>query len=391
MNWPFLTPGLDATGLPSPATNAEIQQMWQEGGPSTSAGMIVWAAAAPDVVTYPGIALCIWGKTSAGIPTGEFYTYNGTAWTAMKVVPGSITGDSFADGSIAIAKLTPGTALYVPRTNAAGNGVEWVSVATLIPNNTITPTMLQNAADTGYILRSGTGGVFAPVLFATAISEADIEISQVTDVFDAAAPNQVAYFAATGGSMGVGFVESLLRDNMIPTGKLQFSGSLAGKWVKVNASGTNFEGSSAAFEVALFSDTGASNTAPQSVLAATLTTLRLAAEGTLPSWASVNANQITLTPGTYLVEAFVPIYETTGTVVGYVGLYDATPTLIKNVTVRMTGDQDMIVAPLIVRLTVATTAAYTIKGYLDKAWTVGDRANIASIPEVYTQVKITRL
>lgn len=391
MNWPFLTPGLDATGLPSSATNAEIQQMWQEGGPSTSAGMIVWAAAAPDVVTYPGIALCIWGKTSGGVPTGEFYTYNGTTWTAMKVVPGSITGDSFADGSIAITKLMPGTALYVPHTNAAGDGVEWVSVATLIPNGTITAAMLANAANTGYILRSGTGGVYAPVLFSTALAAGTIEVAQVKDTLGGVGTNQVAYFPTKDAAMTFGYVEDLLRDNMTPTSKLKFADGLKGKWLKVNAAGTDLDGATASLDVAVFSDTQASGTAPQTITGlAAAATLRMTAEGTLPTGISIATDEITLTAGTYIIEAAVPLYCAGSASTGYIAWVEGG--VVKktaNINVTIDGDYDKVM--LYYKATIAATTVCKLVCYTAATCTVGKANSIAAISEVYTQVKITRL
>ncbi len=390
--WSFITPGFLPTSVVGTPSNSQLEQMVQEAKPSEDAGMIVWSATAPDVVTYPDLALCVWGETAAGVPTGYFYTYNGVAWTAQKVVPGSISGASFADGSIGVSKLTPGTALYLLRTNAGATAAEWVQFSSLLTTNLITPAMLQNAVGAGYILRSGTGGVFTTVLLQTAVENLSIPIATVKDTLGAALANQVAFVAAKDGPLGFSYVESLLRDNQTPTNKLQFNGALAGKRVRVNTGGTNFEADDSTSSVARLIDTGPQNTAAQTISATTLTTLRLAVDGAAPSWLTVASNAFTLFPGTYSIEAYVPVWKPSNlSPKGYIGIFDATPTLQKHANFAFAGDQDSTSALLSCVLTVAATTTYTLKIYCSQAVAIGTPNNMAGIAEVYTQLKITRL
>ena len=127
MRFPFFTPGFYPTTIVPTPSNSQLEQMVVEEGLADYAGVVVLADAAPDAVLYPDLVKCIWHKTVAGVKSGFFYYYNGTAWTPTKVSPGTLTGDSFADGSIGIEKIEPGTPYYVPQTNAAGDVVVWVA------------------------------------------------------------------------------------------------------------------------------------------------------------------------------------------------------------------------------------------------------------------------
>jgi len=359
--------------------------------------MLVWSETAPDVVEYPDIALCVWGELAAGVPTGYFYTYNGVAWTAMKLVPGSIDGDSFANGTIGIDKLEPGTPLYFLQTNAGGDGLQWGTIDTGIPNNSITPAKLQNAVGAGYIFRSGTGGVFTTVLLQTAVENLSLPIATTKDTLGTGLANQVAYLPAKDGSLTFGYVETLLRDATIPTTKLQFSPSLKGKWLKVNAGGTDFDAYDSPIEVATFVDTTTAGGAPQGLLAATLTTVRLAAESSMPSWASVASSEITLTAGTYVIEAVVPVFPVqpsiSDTLVGYVAWVEGSTTkktanLFWEQASPFTDDAGKTLI-LYYKTTLAATTVCKLRAYFGLATNLGRATSLAA--EVYTQLKITRL
>jgi len=63
----FLVEGLDLTGLPGDATNAQILQSVRESVPATpDLGWHILNETTPDVTTYPEYATFIWTKPSTG-------------------------------------------------------------------------------------------------------------------------------------------------------------------------------------------------------------------------------------------------------------------------------------------------------------------------------------
>lgn len=163
MNYPFWTPGFYPTSVVGTPSNSQLEQMVVESRPASGVGIVVESDTAPDVVLYPDLADSIWHQTSSGVKTGYLYYYNGTAWTPMKVSPGALTGSAFADGSIAITKLTPGTPYYVPQTNAAGDEVVWTSPADLFSAGSFAwgKFALASAADNFFC--SNLGGTWSEV------------------------------------------------------------------------------------------------------------------------------------------------------------------------------------------------------------------------------------
>lgn len=247
MNYLFLLEGFDPTSLGAGSpTNAQLLQMVHEAQFADDIGGVIWSQTAPDTTTYPILARCRWGKLNGSNQrTGEFYYHDGTSWTLETPKIGTLTGDQFADGSIGIEKLEPGTALYVLRTNAGATAVEWASVASLLAPNTVPLNSLVNAATNGYVLYSGVGGVWAATLFNTVadgwLAITNIPFTNLGDPNNVGAANQVPYLVATGGAAAFGYVDQLLRTGYVAPSKLSLV-SLAGKLVKVNSAGTDFEG-----------------------------------------------------------------------------------------------------------------------------------------------------
>jgi hypothetical protein len=227
MNYPWLQEGLDLTTVVGTPSNSQINQAIHEAKPSATTGWIVWAEAAPDVVTYPDLARAIWGKLTGGVRSGEFYWYNGADWYPWTIPPGSLTGDAFADGSISVMKLAPGGSLQILRTKVVpANGVEWVDANSIFSANLIPVNSLANAPAAGYVLTSTTGGVWTQELFSTLwagqFGQTSIPLIQIYDVDGTYLPNQVPYVAATGGPVQPGYVDQLLRDDQITRRKLQW-------------------------------------------------------------------------------------------------------------------------------------------------------------------------
>lgn len=160
MIYNFITPGFFPTSIVGTPTNAQLEQMVQEAKPATTVGFIVYADTAPDVVTYPDLATSLWHKTTTGAATGYLYYYNGTAWTPLKVSPGALSGDAFVDGTIAVAKLTPGTPFYVVQTNGAGTTVVWTAPVDLFDSGSLPWSKFYPASGQDYFMVSSPSGTW---------------------------------------------------------------------------------------------------------------------------------------------------------------------------------------------------------------------------------------
>lgn len=186
----FLTPGFDPTSLGTTVpSNSQLLQMVQEARPAPLTGMVIEADLAPDVVTYPDKATSIWHLTVAGVRTGYLYYYNGTAWTPMKVSPGTLTGDAFADNSINIDKLEPGVPYYVPQTNGTATDVVWVSAASLFGMNSFATGKLSYASGQDYFMMSDVAGAwsgYTKTIAANKISQAAnaVRVTTFSDIND---------------------------------------------------------------------------------------------------------------------------------------------------------------------------------------------------------------
>lgn len=215
MRFPFFTPGFYPTTIGSTPSNSQLEQMVVEEGLADYAGVIVLADAAPDVVTYPDLAKCIWHQTVAGVKTGYFYFYNGTAWTPTKVSPGTLTGDSFADGSIGIEKLTPGSPYYVPQVNAAGDAVVWVSAPSLFTNGSLAWGKLAYASAADNFLVSNIGGDWSEVTKAVAANKLStvVAAAPITTIDDLADDGLWCYQATGNLAKGIShlqYIETLI-------------------------------------------------------------------------------------------------------------------------------------------------------------------------------------
>lgn len=205
MNWPFLTPGFYPTSVVGTPTNAQLEQMVVEAKPAANSGMVVYSDAAPDVVTYPDLAKAVWHKTTAGVRTGYLYYYNGTAWTPMKVSPGSLTGDSFADGSLGIEKLEPGAPYQVPQTDASGLTVGWTNPVDLFNAGSFAWGKLALASGQDRFFVSGLGGTWSEVTKQVAADKLSTvpQTTVITSFSDLDDDGLWTYEAATNAVKGI--------------------------------------------------------------------------------------------------------------------------------------------------------------------------------------------
>ena len=95
--------------------------MVQAAYPAADIGMIIRSATAPDVLTYPELAVFHWEETS----TGAVYRYNGSSWEYIKA---SVT---IPDGTISLGKLDVGsaTAYQILAVNAGATAVTFQDIS----------------------------------------------------------------------------------------------------------------------------------------------------------------------------------------------------------------------------------------------------------------------
>jgi hypothetical protein len=380
------------------ALASAIEQAIEQATTASWYGPIIYSEDTPPVTgAYVFNKRGLWQKIS----TKRWYYYNTTAgsWDNLENVLVLV----IPDGSVTLAKLsvTGADPLEVLRRNAAGTAFEWATASSLIVANSIALDRLVNAVGAGYHLLSDGSGIYLSTLFssswATQYANATKTVQDLVDGSTTGVIGQVLSLEATStpgdpGPVILAWADQLLRTNQVLTNKLQFAAGAAGKYAKVNAGGTDFEYDTGptviAPTVATLVDTGVSGTAPQSVLAITLTTVRLAAE-TAQSWCTVSSSQFTLAVGTYQVYVAVPITLSTTTSKAYISLSTGS-TKIKTANVNFS-DNDTPVGIIMAVLVVTVATQYKIEIYCDNACTLGTANSFASIPEVYSQVMITKL
>lgn len=364
-----------------------------QANPASGLGIIIYQSTTPDVATYTEYATFLWINTT----TGELKYWNGTSW---QLVSGFAT---IADASVTVAKLSPtgGAALQLIRINAGGTAFEFVNPADLFSTNSFPLNRLVNAIGAGYVPYSDGSGVYTSSLLATLINTwlttANIPNTRVIDVAGVGLANQVAYITDTFNALSYAYVESLLRNNQTPTGKLQFAAGSADKFVKVNFSGTDFEyTSSTGIKAGILKYSVAKNAAAQAVLITTETVVEwnteVDTEGAI-SALDTATDRFTLATGTYLIDISVPVYQAAAALTGVLMLYDVTGAAIAaSVSFAQTGDVDSQTVNL--KATVKVTAAtnvYDVRIYASQAVALGNPANLASYSETYQQMSVLKL
>lgn len=427
MNYPFWLPGFYPTSVIGTPTNSQLEQMLTESKPASSVGVTVYSDTAPDCVTYPDLVNATWHQTIGGTKTGYLYYYNGTAWTPMKQQPGSLTGDSFPDQSIGIEKLEPGTAYYVPQTNAGATAVVWVTADSLFGPNTFGLGKLSYATAPDYFMVSGAsndwGGV-APLVAANKIATAAktaalVAVASATNdgvmFFQAsdntahtlafgrfyeilvdlasaetvtAATNKILVYkdTAAAGSKGV----QVTLDKLLPPQAGFTAGTYNGLTINQQGLVTGIS-TSANITIATLVDTQSPGVAPQALTPTVIATARLTVE-TAQSWLTLTSNEFQLSPGVYLITAIVPMYYAGGVAASYVSLYNVTAgSRVASVNAKVTVDGDFTTATLIQPVVVTAATKYSIQAYSTQAATLGYVNNIAGVNEVYQRVVIQKL
>lgn len=382
----FLVPGLDPSlGVCLPLT--DLLQMFQQSTPSTDLGWVVISETTPNTITHPEYATFLWLKAS----TGDLKYYDGSSWEY------TVASAIIADDSVTMAKMdaSEGLPRQVPRINVGGTAYELVSPTSLFNNGEIPLAKLVSATNghVPYYISGAWTTTSLDAFIRVIINDEPLPAANIYGTLVDIQAGQIPYFPTVPGFVDYAFVEDVLRANQTLTSKLKFASGANGKFVKVNASGTDFDYVTDSFisTIGTLVDSQVSGTAPQALVATTLTTVRLAVE-TAQTWMTVASSEFTLAAGTYMLQAVVPMYYAGGAVEAYVGLYDVTAaSMLKRVNAPVTVDGDYTTATLLFPLTVTTPTTYAIKAYASQAATIGKANSFAAINEVYTQVAITKL
>lgn len=389
----FLTTGADLSSLGAYGTL--IQQAIEQAYPaSTWYGPVIVAEDTPPVTGLLAFnKRALWIKPS--VPAIYYYSDTLGSWddfiNLLTVV--------IEDASVTLAKLsTTGTASRrVLRRNSANTAYEWVDPLDVFNSAELTLAKLENAPASGYVIYSTSGSAKSWTLLSTIVTAqivaSDIKVTQLRDSASTGIAGQILALIGAGDYMQWNYVEDLLRSNSTPTDRLQYPAGCAGKWAKFNASGTNLEPTDAPAvttpTVAILLDTGVSSTAAQVVGAAAVTTVRLNSAAKAQSWCALAANQFTLQAGTYEIHAIVPIYKAATGDIGYIALKSGA-SLVAYSNFAKDGSTDWILCHLVWAVEPGSSTTYEIDVYSTAGTALGRMNSIASIPEVYTQVKITK-
>jgi len=124
-----LDEGFDPTTDPTCISAAELLQMVRSASFTTNMGGVISSQTAPDHTTYPGLKTYLWRKLNgSNEATGEFYYYDDAAGSWELLV--QFDGSDIVNGSITYDKLATSTAYYILQMNGAGTA--WVGIS--IPN-----------------------------------------------------------------------------------------------------------------------------------------------------------------------------------------------------------------------------------------------------------------
>ena len=392
----FLVEGLDLTGLPGDASNAQINQSIRESIPATDLGWHIKSEDTPSVATNSEYATFLWTKPS----TDETKYWNGTSWQLIR------TQATIADGTIAISKLiaTGGAVGDIIQVNGS-NGFSFTTVAAAIAANSIAASKLSNAADAGYILLSGVGGVFATAVFdATAdawLATTNIPAAQVYDVAGVGLPNQVACITDTFNPLVFKYADQLLRANQVTTDRLKFAVGSANKYPRVNAGGTDFDYvvNPTTVGTSVLKYTVAKGTAGQAIVAASSPVVvewTHLVDPASSAFATLDTatDQFTLLTGTYLLDISVPFnYSASGDQKFVLELYDVTGgTTLVTATQKIGSDDDILLLNIKHVLTIAAASnVYSVRVYTDINCNLGLAANLSTYAETYQQMSILKV
>jgi len=239
-------------------------------------------------------------------------------------------------------------------------------------------------------------------LINTWLTTANIPNTRVIDVAGVGLPNQVAYIADTFNALSYAYVESLLRNNQTPTGKLQFAAGSAGKFAKVNAGGTDLEYSAnTGIKAGTLRYVVTNTTIGQAVVSGAAAVIEwnteTDTEGAIDSFDPAT-DQFTLATGTYLLDISIPVsLDGTGSSVqATVILYDNTgASNIATATGKFiaggnTGDNNQTINLKFPVKVTAATNVYSVKIHTSANVHLGSPASLG-YAETYQQMSVLKL
>jgi hypothetical protein len=177
-----------------------LLQLIRQAQPSSTYGMILFDTTAPDVTgANAWRKRCIWiNLTVPGTPTVNVYKEGGSpGWTNVQsVIPNNtITTAMIQNAAVTLAKLSVsgGTANQLIRVNGTGTAFEFVSLASLVTAGSILPSAISGVAvapGTFRLLGNLNGGTttwYSPTEVAQGIADAGIDVVQIAPSTTAAA------------------------------------------------------------------------------------------------------------------------------------------------------------------------------------------------------------
>lgn len=215
-DYSFLVPGFIPTDCIS--SPGELDQMVADAQPVATVSFNYYSATAPDIITYPALARCIWIDTHTTPYVKRLYSSATSSWVVEVPAPGSITGDMLADSTITLAKIK--ASIYGAKTVAQVNAGQTAWAA--VPAST-----LFSSADPLAITSLSLSGVGAYVLssngvtnsWATFASYLTAGVVPLTAISTTGAPNP-SVLSFDGTSLGYRTVNAACADNTLAITKL---------------------------------------------------------------------------------------------------------------------------------------------------------------------------
>jgi hypothetical protein len=215
-DYTFLVPGFIPTDCIS--SPGELDQMVADAQPVSNVSFNYYSATAPDIITYPALARCIWVDTHATPYVKRLYDTGTSSWIIEVPAPGSITGDMIADSTIPLTKLK--ASLYGANTVAQVNGTSTAWQA--VPANTLFSSSyrldinsLSLSAVGAYVL-SSNGVTNSWATFASYFTAGVVPISSIST---SGAPDP-SVLSFVGGTLGYRTVNASVADDTLAITKL---------------------------------------------------------------------------------------------------------------------------------------------------------------------------
>lgn len=248
--------GLDPTGIVD-ISASQVLQVIREAQPQTNKMLIIVSESTPDVANNTRYTRYFWWKVS----TKALKYYDTPNWTIVPVNDGAVGTAQLVAAAVTLAKIaySEGSATQLLRINAAGNGVEWWTLA--FANNSIAITKIAPGSLKTILTSDDTG---AATLWRTADQVAGLLSAGVLPLsllsLTGSATNKFLYFNSTA-----------LAWTLLDIGKLDTTGLTGNRYLGTNAGATAFEMKTAPTLVRVFNHTSGVTLVTTDVKTLTLT------------------------------------------------------------------------------------------------------------------------